>query len=284
MEDFKINWHKSINFGDQLNPYIINYFLEFYPEKYQIFNDRLGIHEYLKESHMMMLGSILNEANKNTTVIGAGFPSFNSRCIEEPNFISVRGKLTLARVNELYGKNDIYIGDPGILMPKIYNSSQDKKYDIGIIPHIIDEDLVYKYFNEYSRKSGKRIKIISLKCNDDKNDLNDLERIIDEINSCHLTISSSLHGLIISHSYNIPSLWVEFSDRVIGNGFKFRDYFSAHIGNYNEYHNYNPYNMKNINSSNMEEVIERASDSFIDLSKSIEVSYKFYSDIFNKIK
>jgi pyruvyltransferase len=281
MADFKINWHRSINFGDQLNPYIINHFLGFYPEKYEIWNNRTGTHEYLKDPHIIMLGSILNEANKNSTVIGAGFPTKNSRCIEEPNFISVRGKLTLARVNELYGKNDIYIGDPGILMPKIYNSSQDKKYDIGIIPHIIDEDLVYKYFNEYSRKSGKKIKIISLKCNDNKNDL---ERIIDEINSCHLTISSSLHGLIISHSYNIPSLWVEFSDRVIGNGFKFRDYFSAHIGNYTEYHNYNPYNMKNINSSNMEEVIERASDSFIDLSKSIDVSYKFYSDIFNKIK
>ena len=32
MADFKINWHRSINFGDQLNPYIINHFLGFYPE------------------------------------------------------------------------------------------------------------------------------------------------------------------------------------------------------------------------------------------------------------
>ena len=47
MNDFKINWHRSINFGDQLNPYIINHFLGFYPEKYEIWNERLGKHEYL---------------------------------------------------------------------------------------------------------------------------------------------------------------------------------------------------------------------------------------------
>lgn len=281
MKDFRINWHRSINFGDQLNPYIVNHFLGFSPEKYEKWNECIGVHEYLTDSHFMMLGSILNEANKNTTIIGAGFPSENSKCIEEPNFISVRGRLTLNKVNDLYGKNNIYIGDPGVLLPKLYKPKNEKKYDLGVIPHIIDEELVTRFFNNYSKATGKKIKIISLRC---ENSNTDLERIIEEINSCESTISSSLHGLIISHSYNIPSLWVEFSDRVIGKGFKFRDYFSAHIENYTSYSNYNPMDLRNLYNSDINEVINKSISSYIDLNKHIESSYEFYSGIFSKIK
>lgn len=166
-------------------------------------------------------------------------------------------------------------------MPKIYKPEVVKKYDIGIIPHIIDEESVREYFKDYSKSSGKKIKIISLRCDDIKNDT---ERIIKEINSCSVTISSSLHGLITSHSYNIPSLWVEFSDKVIGDGFKFRDYFSAHIDNYTEYPNYLPYNIKNLSQFDIDDVINKAFNSFIDLNKSIDEAYEFYSEIFSKIK
>lgn len=281
MKDFRINWHRSINFGDQLNPYLINHFLDFYPEKYEKWNGRRGVHEYLEDPHFMMLGSILNEANKNTTVIGAGFSSENSKCIEEPNFISVRGRLTLDKINGLYGKKDVYIGDPGILLPKIYKTSPEKKYELGVIPHIIDEESVTRFFNNYSRTTGKKIKIISLRCD---NNSSDIERIINEISSCESTISSSLHGLILSHSYNVPSLWVEFSDRVIGKGFKFRDYFSAHLEDYKSYHNYNPMDLRNLYRSDLNEVISRSLNSYIDLNKHIEASYEFYFDVFTKIK
>jgi hypothetical protein len=275
MENFRINWHRSINFGDQLNPYLINHFLGFWPEKYEIWNERLGKHEELTQPHIMLLGSILNEANEHTTVLGAGFVSENSSCLKQPRFLSVRGKYTLNRVRALYGEvGDIFLGDPALSLPKIFKPKAEKKYRIGIIPHLIDEDFVRKEFNGY--------KIISLRINADSNQ--EIERIITEINECDVTISSSLHGLIVSHVYGIPSLWVEFSDRVIGNGFKFRDYFSNHIKNPGEYFNFDPVNLKNGGRA-------FSTNSLIDMAKranleirwdEIEENYNFYGNLFKK--
>ena len=54
-----------------------------------------------------------------------------------------------------------------------------------------------------------------------------VQEVIQDINSCEMTLCSSLHGIIISHAYGIPSLWAEFSDKITGDGVKYLDYFSS---------------------------------------------------------
>ena len=63
----KLNWHKSQNFGDQLAPYIVN---RLWKTDVEHVNDSL-----IDSPHLMLLGSILNEATHNTTVLGAGIVS-----------------------------------------------------------------------------------------------------------------------------------------------------------------------------------------------------------------
>jgi hypothetical protein len=72
--------------------------------------------------------------------------------------------------------------------------------------------------------------VIDLRLDED----NTIEKIIDKIKSCRCTISSSLHGFIVTHAYGIPGTWCKFSNNVIGDGFKFIDYLSAYTDLYNE--------------------------------------------------
>lgn len=54
-----------------------------------------------------------------------------------------------------------------------------------------------------------------------------LKKNLKEISQCKYIISTSPHGLIIADSHEIPNCWCEVSDKILGNNFKFHDYFSS---------------------------------------------------------
>ena len=62
-----------------------------------------------------------------------------------------------------------------------------------------------------------------------------IQSVIKDILECEMTISSSLHGIIVSHAYNIKCMWIKITDNIGGGTFKFRDYYgSLNLKDYNE--------------------------------------------------
>ncbi len=105
---------------------------------------------------------------------------------------------------------EIY-GDPALCLPRIYKSKNTHEYKIGFIPHFVDyEEISNKFTN------NKELHIISTG--------ESVEKFIDEINKCDRIVSTSLHGYIISHAYNINALAIKIGNRLDGDGAKFIDY------------------------------------------------------------
>lgn len=230
-------WFKSRNWGDALNPVLIKYLSGEKPIrlsrpglnlKNKIIEENIRlpldiiINKNLKEPIYLVIGSIISWADKNTIVWGSGFISEEHRLNEKPKKIcAVRGPLTRKRVLEHGFDCPKIYGDPSLLFPKFYKPNIKKKYELGIIPHYTDKrDISLKKF-----KANNNIKIINIE--------GGIKRVVDDILSCHKICSSSLHGIIASDAYDVPSTWIKLSDKIIGNEFKFRDYFLS-VERYNE--------------------------------------------------
>lgn len=233
------------NFGDDLSPYIIAKLSGekvVYRKPFSLINLLLDILRFIKliffkgkivksllmyspfHKVIISIGSILEESTQNSIVWGSGIGSRNVK-IKGGNFLAVRGPYSQKRLAELNYKMPSIVGDPAILLPLLYPFQEKRrstKFKIGIIPHIID----YKHLIDEVRIVGNNnINVIHLSGNN-------IEHIIDEILSCEYVFSSSLHGLIVSHAYQIPAIRF-VNNQLSGDGIKFLDYFgSVQIENY----------------------------------------------------
>ena len=107
-------------------------------------------------------------------------------------------------------------GDPALLLPLHYYPNIERKYKYGIIPHF--NSLGDRVLNKF--KNNENIKIINFR------QYKSCHSVIDEMLSCEFIFSESLHGLIISEAYNIPSKWIDISlEKREKSSFKFHDYF-----------------------------------------------------------
>ena len=206
-----ITWDSEMNnFGDIITPFILGHFTR----KKLI---RIIYPQFCNDTNYFVIGSILDRAAKHTIVWGSGFISEKDKCWERPKQIcAVRGPLTRHKLLDAGIDCPEIYGDPALLLPMFYNPQMPKKYKVGIVPHFVDKD------NEWlsNIKDHQDIKIINVQ---NRNPLN----FIDDILQCEKIASSSLHGIIVADAYNVPSVWVEFSKNVYGNGFKFIDYFMS---------------------------------------------------------
>ena len=173
-----------------------------------------------------------------TYVWGTGFISYEdgNKTFFKKNmkFCCVRGNLTKNKVEKLIGKKlNIPVGDGGILASYLLDGKIDKKFDVGIIPHF-REKTEQKF--KALQKQFKNSIIIDVQQSP--------EEVTKKIAQCKVILSSSLHGLIIADSLRIPNIHVVLTDKLLGDGFKFDDYYSA----YNLSHKYIDLKTKKIES------------------------------------
>jgi pyruvyltransferase len=104
--------------------------------------------------------------------------------------------------------------DPGVLAPDLFPPTNESEARLGIIPHYVDRK------SRFVRRCKREGHLVLNVFSEPGVFFSDLAR-------CSTVLSSSLHGLIFAHAYQKPAVWIELSDSVIGNGFKFYDYYSS---------------------------------------------------------
>lgn len=170
---------------------------------------------YKSTPRCYVIGSILGRVTSNAYVWGAGFISNDDRPVGPPKkILAVRGP----KGRDIFIKHGIpcpkVYGDPAILLSVLKPMPKVKKYTYGLIPHYVDKDC--HWVKAQLAKYGYQVKLIDI---EDK-----IEKVIEEVCSCNVIYSSSLHGLICADTYKIPNTRIVLSDNIFGGDFKFHDY------------------------------------------------------------
>lgn len=119
-----------------------------------------GLAQYkLHGNPLMKLQQCINGfTHPHVDVWGSGFINYDDAqgrfFKRDMRFHAVRGELTRRRVERMVGRTlDIPTGDGGILASELLDTLPEKRYDIGIVPHVCDlndpaaAELVRRYDN-----------------------------------------------------------------------------------------------------------------------------------------
>lgn len=258
----KLYYYRGKNFGDCLNLDLLDYYgvNPIYAPQY--FTDACCIGSILDD---FVVTPKLCRNSKTLHVFGSGFmyskPEYSEFC-RPLKIHCLRGKLTRAICEKILRADlsDIPLGDPGLLVSRIYPHNQDtKKYDVGIICHYADD----------SGALNRKIKLERLNYTTISVSLPP-RQFAEAVAECRCIISSAMHGLICADSYGVPNKHLILSDNVKGGTFKFKDYYSVYKNSV-----YEPLNIENISIT--DELVH-------DIISSYEVSHQEVSDICNRLQ
>lgn len=186
-------WHQGAkpgNLGDVLTPKILA----------KLGIDFIRCDDKSESNKLIAIGSTARFIKPGDVVWGTGIMFKNDVLEKDATYLAVRGPLT--------GKKagcTIY-GDPGLLCSKLFPFQVIKRNPVGVVPHYIDQDFNHPPFPKIDVRNNNPLQVIK------------------QIVQCESIISSSLHGIIIAHSYGIPAGWWKPSDRLSGDDSKFEDY------------------------------------------------------------
>lgn len=197
------------NFGDELGPALIRVLarsrVEWAPPD---------------KADIISIGSVLEPwfwpDNKSLSGViwGSGRMYGSQEFSLSPSQVSLlRGPLTLRGL----GLQDIPLGDPGLLAD-IFVKKRETKYSLGLVPH-------WSQFEHpiWAKLAAYDTQLIDV--------CGGYEKVISQIAQCEAIASSSLHGLIVADSLEIPNVWITLgNDPTYPNQdfrFKFADYYAS---------------------------------------------------------
>jgi pyruvyltransferase len=203
-------WSKENNFGDWIGPWLCKKITGHMPSK--------PTHSTLARPSVYSVGSIISQLMPGAIVWGSGIIKFECRPMSgKPKKVgSVRGPLTRRRLLQCSIPCPAIYGDAAMIMQRYAPNPVEgpKKYKLGIIPHYVD----YKEMMAHPISKDPRVLVIDLRTRD-------VDKVLSQLWQCEQTISSSLHGVIISVAYGIPTRWFMISNKIFGNHVKYFDFF-----------------------------------------------------------
>jgi pyruvyltransferase len=195
-------WTEEANFGDALAPYLLKEFANINTEW-----------DTISHSVIASIGSILEHVPPlwDGWILGSGklYPTSKLHLhTKTATILALRGPLTARQCPP----GHYALGDPGLLAAELVGP-QDKRYDLGIVPHWSDLDLTLRP-EFYSPHWSTQVILPS----------DDPLEVVRQIGQSRKVVASSLHGLIVADSFGIPRRF-EYSPTMNAEGmFKFNDY------------------------------------------------------------
>jgi pyruvyltransferase len=191
------------NFGDALTPWLIKRLTGRHPRFAWPADPR---------SKIFVTGSTLSLAGAHCTVWGAGIMNADDPVRPETRLLAVRGPLSRHRALACGAECPEIYGDPALLLPQLLSPP----------PAAPDGPALVAHYSDFARLKGRTppgLRLIDVQ--------GKIEDVVAQIGRSSWVMSSSLHGLIVSHAYGVPAAWVEFRPLPSGDGSKFRDYLAS---------------------------------------------------------
>lgn len=200
------------------------------PARFRNFGDELAVdiidrlwglrceHTPMASCELVSVGSLMEltvenrRAGQEIDVWGSGFiKGGDDLDLEGLSIYALRGPVSCRRAG--LDPARVPMGDPGLLASRAYKPAATRTHRVGIVVHYVDEavealDAVRadpRYLLIDARQSPRKV--------------------VHDITSCELVLSSSLHGIIVAESFGIPAYWIQLSKKVAGGRYKFRDYY-----------------------------------------------------------
>ncbi len=193
----------TANFGDELSPLLV-----------ALASGRTVERAELDQCHLVALGSVLDLVlaadHRHPAIWGSGFIKEGPSTGAGLDVHAVRGHLTNERCGSVGA-----IGDPALLA-RYLKFGDAEPARVGLLPHYVDTE--NPFCDRFVNEVPDCVLIDPLQPPLD---------VLAQIAACDVVFSSSLHGLICADSLGVPNAWIELSDKVVGNGYKFTDYYSC---------------------------------------------------------